>query len=1188
MALDHRPRPACVVLTYMVVLCLVSALAVQAQTTSASVTGIAKDVQGAVLPGAEVTLTSTTQGTSTTVVTDELGNYLFPYVQPGAYTVKVSLDGFKTVERTGIVVNANDRFTVEPIVLEVGSMTENITVTGRTTDIQVRSGERAFTLESSAIQNLGVNGRSFFGLAALAPGVVANSDTPTQVSNFNANGQRANSNNITIDGVANIDTGDNGGNMAQTNLDAVAEFKILTNSYQAEYGRAVGAQVQVVTKSGASRFSGSGYWYGRRSAWNENTWLENRAGRERAKSSRNDAGYSFGGPVIIPGLYNPEQKRLFFFWNQEFQRRKDPVGERRATVPTALERQGDFSQSVDANGQPYPFIRDYSTGLPCGPGSTAGCFADGGVLGKIPANRLFSPTLAALDLFPLPNVTGQVGYNYVSSQPDKNPLNQQLLRADYQVNDKWRVTGRYMWHSNKAELAYGLQWWSIGSTNPGVDGLNVISDVPGRNWMFNATGILNNTTSLEVSVGSAHNSLTHYSENPEFTRSGSGMADLPMLFPEAIQDDYVPDMRFGGGRLSNSGYYHTGEAPFTNYNTTYDIVGNLTKVMGRHTAKVGVYYQSSMKPQSAFARFNGRIFFDNNVSNPYDSQHPYGNAALGIYDSFEQANQFVKPEWVYKNLEWYLQDNWRTTDRLTLDYGIRFYYLTPQWDQSEVVSNWREDAFVMSQAVRLFTPAVINGARVGYDAATGQTVDASFIGRIVPNSGDRFQGTFTGGTLTDGNRFKVSPRLGFAYDISGRQSLVARGGFGIFYDRPMGNMVFDKAGNPPSLQATTLQWGRFQDLEGGGAVLYSPVGMNPDQYDWEVPTVYQWNLGLQMRLPYAFTLDVAYVGSDSRHQVQRRQVNAVPYGAAYLPENQDPTRGQGCAGCSGLGTTPGANALPTDFMRPYRGYGQVQMYEYESYSDYKALQVGVSRRFDRGLLFNVHYTRSEAKGILNQDYDSIRIDGRDREANYGPLGYNRPHVLSASFVYQAPDFKRGALGHLTNGWQLSGNYRYQYGTPYTAGYSIPGIGNVNLTGTPDAGARVALTGEEISKGWSDDPYNQFNVGAFTAPQPGSIGLESPRFTMYNPPSHVLNLSLAKSFSFGGTRRFEIRLDAFNALNTTNFTSINSTINFRSLTDHTITNLPYDTNGNLVNQNGVGTISGVGPARQLQLMTRFAF
>ncbi len=1173
-----------------VAMCLVTAVPLWAQTTSASVSGSVKDSQGAVVPGATVTLTSATKGTVLTAVSDEQGNFFFAYVTPDTYTLKVGLEGFQSAELPGLVVNANDRISVGGIPLTIGPVTETVTVSGATPDMSLRSGERGFTLEATAIQNIAVNGRSFFGLAGLVPGVVPTNDTPNQVSNFNANGQRANSNNMTIDGVANIDTGDNGGNMAQTNLDAVAEFKVVTSSYQAEFGRAVGAQVQVVTKSGTQNYSGSAYWYGRRSDWNANTWLNNRSGTKLPESSRDDRGYTFGGPIWIPGTFNTRKDKLFFFWNQEFQRRKDPVGEQRVTVPTALERQGDFSQSVDANGNPYPYIRDYTTGLPCGPSDARGCFADGGVLGRIPANRLYQPTLRALNIFPLPNAPGNVGYNYLSQTPGKQPLDQLMFRSDYQLTTNWRLTGRYMQHSNESELPYGIGGWSIRSN---LDTIDVISDVPGRNFVLSSTGVLSGSTSLELSFGRAHNSLDHYSTSDTMTRTGANLTGVPLLYPDAVQMDLIPRFAFAGGRIANAPFFNTNQAPFTNFNTTYDVVANLTKVMGPHALKVGFYYQKSLKDQSAFADHNGNYTFDNNTNNPYDASHPFANAALGIFNQFTQASAFLKPKWRYTNYEWYLQDNWKSTDRLTLDYGVRFYYLTPQWDVSLKASNFLPDQFVASQAVRLFAPAIVDGVRKGYDAQTGQVVDAAFIGRIVPNSGDRFQGTFQGGqgideTLTDGNKFRVSPRAGFAYDVTGEQTLVARGAFGIFYDRPQGNQVFDLITNPPGMQVSQLQWGLVSQIGGGATGLNSPVDLKPNMYEWKVPVVYQWNLGMQMRLPAEFVLDVAYVGSESDNLLQFRNLNAIPYGTAYTGAAQDPTRGQSCTGCSGLSGTPGANALPVNFLRPYMGYNDIRLWEFEAYSNYKALQTMVSRRFQKGLMFNVNYTLGAARGTLGGDWDYARIDGKDKDANYGPLSFDRRHVIVGSFVYQTPEVTNTLWRYLTNDWQLSGNYRWMSGTPFTAAFSIPGYGNVNLTGSYTEGARIALTGQDPGKGSSDDPYQQFNVGAFTAPQPGSVGLESPRYTMNNPPINNLDLSVAKSFPFGGRRRFEVRFDAFNALNHTQFSGVNSTINFASLTDHTITNLPYDANGNLVRTNGVGSISGVRPPRQLQIVTRFTF
>jgi hypothetical protein len=1193
---------------------LESGTSLHAQTTSASVFGSVIDTQGGMLAAATVTLTSRTQAYTLTATSDHQGDFAFPIVRPDTYALRITLEGFKTLERTNVVVNANDKFSAGILTLEVGVVAEQVSVTGRVSELQAASGERSYALENKTIENIANNGRSLFGFVTLAPGVVPLASSfgspllgpPTQIADVTVNGQRPNSNNMTIDGVGNLDTGINGGWMATTNIDAVSEFKILTNAYQAEYGRAAGGQMQIVTKSGTQSFHGSGYWYGRRSGWNANTWTNKREAApppigsgqlsELPEASRNDFGYTIGGPLYIPGKFNTDRKKLFFFWSQEWQRRKDSVAEALARVPTELERRGDFSQSVDSSGNPWPYIRDWTTGLPCSPTDTRGCFRDGGVPGRIPQDRLWHPGLNALNIYPPPNTTGSSGINYRSQTPSDMPRREEMLRLDFQATDRWRFMGRYMQNAETQYLPYGS---ALLPSN--LNTLQAVLDIPGRNWMLSATGILSTTTSIEISVGSAHNEIESSSEDPTLRRSAAGLTALPLLYPEAVQEDYIPALWFTGGRVgSSAGYINTSYSPFHNENTTYDALANLTKIRGPHTFKAGVYYQHSYKAQSAFASHNSGINFIDSSSNPYDTGFGYANAAIGVFNGYWQASKYAMAEWVYDNFELYVQDNWKATRRLTLDYGVRFYYLTPNWDQTLQASTFLPDRYDATSAARLYSPVCIGSspcsgsARRGMDTALvnagvtptpGNTVDGRFIGRLVYGS-DRFNGAFQAGqgindTMQSGNAFRVSPRIGVVYDLTGEGKTIVRGGFGIFYDRPLGNMVYDQINNAPGLLQQILEFGRLQDLSASEGDPDPTLLMYPTAYDFGPPHVTAWNAGVQHKLWRGVVFDIAYVGSSSKDLLQIRQINAVPWGAKFLPENQDPTLAPS--------PVPGMTALADDFLRPYQGYSTIRLWEYGAFSNYHALQTSLNRRFDNGLMLSVFYVWSKALGTADSDGSLVRpnaTEEENRRANYSYLGYDRPHTFVVNFVYQTPRVARGALGLLANDWQISGVYRWMSGTPYPVNFFVPGIGNANLTGS-DQPARIVVTCDP-GKGWSDDPYQQIDPLCFAPPQPGSDGMESARYFVHGPPVNNLDLSLSKSFAFGKGIRLEVRLDAFNALNHTQFTGVNNTAVFGSLSNSTIMNPAYDANGDVVRNNGFGSVSGVRPARTLQLVTRLTF
>jgi hypothetical protein len=1174
---------------------------VLAQTTSASVSGVVQDSQGGVLPGVTISLTSRTQGNVLTTVSDDAGRFVFPIVRPDTYSLKAALQGFKTLERTNVVVNANDKLATGVIRLDVGSLTEEVSVTARMSEVQSASGERAFTLESEALKNMGSNGRMLFNLATLAPGVLPQATGEVlQVSGITVNGQRPNSNNITIDGVSNIDTGDNGGNMATTNVDAISEFKILTNSYQAEYGRAIGGQLQVVTKSGSQLFRGSGYWYGRRSDWDANTWLNNREGTPKPQTARNDSGYTIGGPVSFPG-FNTDKKRLFFFWSQEYQRRSLPANIRQTRVPTALERAGDFSQSVDSSGAPFPYIRDATTGLPCSASDTSGCFQSGGVLGRIPANRLYAPGIAALNIFPTSNFSGGSGVNFQSQVPDSPKRREDLLRMDFQATDTWRITGRYMHNNEDILQAYGTTWAGNGSDQLPTPTLFVH---PGSNYMLSATGVLNSSTSLELSWGRASNSLNYELQLDPLFRKNAGVSGLPLLFPDAVQADYVPWFVFRGGRTGNAGQYQTDRGPFTNENITHDVIANLTKVWSSHAAKTGFYFQHSFKPQSIFASFNSQIDFQDNPSNPFDTGFSYANAATGVFNFYQQANKYALPEWRYKNWEWYAQDNWKPNPRLTLDYGVRFYYLTPQWDTTLQASNFLPDQFDRNNAAKLYYPVCIGASPCSGDARRGMdptliaqgtppslsnTVEGRFIGRLTQGS-NRFNGAFQAGEgindqLQDGNAFRVSPRIGVVYDLSGKGETIIRGGWGIFYDRPQGNQVFDMIANAPGVLNSRLDFGTLQSVTAGGADPFPTLSLSPSAFDFKPPRTTQWNLGIQHKLMAEMIFDIAYVGSKSTDLLRQVQINAVPFGGTFLQQNQDPTRAPS--------STLGSSQLPNDFLRPYPGYGNIRMWDYSGYGNYHALQTAVNRRFDRGFSFSGFWVWSKALTINNDDFTAgvpNVSDAETRRLDYSLANYDRPHNILLHGIYQLKSFTENkALGLAINDWQVAGAYHWTSGRPYGVNFQIPGINAANLTGTDgNPNARIVLTCDPGS-GYSSDPYRQLNTACFAPPQPHSDGAESARFFVRNPPINNLDLSISKRVTVYGRSQFEFRVDMFNALNHTQFTAINNTANFASLTDRTITNLPYDANGNLTQRSsGFGAINAVAPARTLQIVTRLTF
>jgi len=399
---------------------------------------------------------------------------------------------------------------------------------------------------------------------------------------------------------------------------------------------------------------------------------------------------------------------------------------------------------------------------------------------------------------------------------------------------------------------------------------------------------------------------------------------------------------------------------------------------------------------------------------------------------------------------------------------------------------------------------------------------------------------------------------------------VFRGGMGLYYDRPDGNTVFSIPGSPPIATSTDLRNSTLQTLTQGLAVGPVPQ-LVTFQYDAKVPASLQWQAGIQKTLPWASVVDVSYVGNHGYNRLGGFQggnvvnLNAIDIGAAYQPQNQDPTLG--------AQAVPGAGALPSNNLRSYRGFAAINQNTTEFWDDYHSIQSNFNRRFRNGFSFGVNYTLSLSftgnTSLVQrlQHAPDGTITTRSDQAQYEELNNQlnlQRHLVKANWVWDLPDLKTSnsagkVLGFVINDWQVSGLFTGGSGNRYDVGYSYNSAGgNVNLTGSPDYGARVVIVGD-TGKGCGSDQYNQFNTAAFSGPTYNSVGLESGRNYMVGCPDHTTDLAIARNIRLGGGRLVQLRLDAFNAFNTAIITGRNSSVNFRSPTDLTILNPQYVAN-----------------------------
>jgi hypothetical protein len=1112
--------------TLLAVWLLVATLA-SAQNVSCLLSGTLRDPSGAVIPGAEIKLTAAATGFVRTTRTNSEGFFSFPDLTPSTFNVSISAPGFKNYSQNDVTINSSEQRSLGVVELQVGAATETVTVTAEAAHVMTASGERAAVLTANDLSELSVRSRDFMDAISLLPGVVDLNDTReapsfTTMNNVFILGGRANQKNMTVDGVTNLDIGDATAVTTLPSMDSVAELKVLMSNYAAEYGRNSGGTVTVITKGGGQQFHVTAGWYHRHEGLAANTYFNNRNGIGKPRYRYNIFSYTVGGPVYIPGKFNRDRSRLFFFFSQEFQRQLVNEGSKTVTVPTALERAGDFSRSFDTNGRLIT-VYDAQNGQKAFPGNV------------IPATRFSRVGQNVLNLFPLPNFVDpdpsrRYQWNFISSMSMPSPRRTDVFRVDYSPRQNVQLFVRLGDTTEVNHPTYGSTAWNAGSVNFPLTPIQVRQ--PGQSAAVHNTVTLSPSLFNDFVFGVSHNTGQWAPDYPErVSRQATGIT-APQWYPKNNPEGYIPNMTFGGlSNVANSNMEASG--PANTYSLTYSLVENLSKVYRTHTLKGGVYSERAAKNRTPQTAIRGAFAFDRDRTNPLDTNDAYANALTGVFLSYAEATARPWGHIRFRNFEWYAQDDWRVSPRLFLNFGVRFYNDPPQYDTLNRFATFVPRLYNPSQAPVLLRPGVgSDGTKVAVNPRTGTSYPAILVGTYAPGIGDPANGTTNGGkngfppaTFTT-PAVAVAPRLGFSWDPFGKGRTVIRGGAGVFYNRSANNMFTALLGNPPNVYTPTVYFGSLDNLaQTAGQAVLAPtasstaIAARPDQ---SPDTTYNYSFGVQQRIGRSMVVDVSYAGSLGRHLWWQRNINAVPVGARFLdlhPENRD--------------LTTSSTALSPNFLRPYQGWGDILATEMGATSTYNALQVGTSHRTSRGTL-SVGYSFSKVLGTASAYNTAVSPFFDPRTRNYGPLTYDRTHVLTVQYNYRLPQpgrhFRLPWMGTVTDHWEISGVTRIMSGAPFTPSFST--VDGQDITGTPSESARPDVV----------DP-NADPVRRFGRPARGSFGNAGTN-VLRGPGMNNWDISVYRRIPIReGGKYIQLRFESYNTFNHTQFSAVSQAARF---------------------------------------------
>lgn len=1100
------------------------------EETAATINGQVTDSTGAVITNATVVVTNTETNAERQVQTNDNGLFIVTPLSPGTYIVTIEQANFKRYEQTNLVLNARDRRIIN-IALEAGNVSEVVTVTAEENVIQDSSTTQSLISGTQVIELPLVN-RDFTKLTELVPGVSSDLDEESGFGLLNRvsisiAGNRRNSVNFLIDGVSNTDVGSNITLLSIPTVDSIREFKVLTSNYTAEVGRSGGGTVTVVTRGGGNEFHGSLYEFIRNDYFNANSFPRNRVGISTPPPLRyNNFGGTLSGPVPYPDFtadatqpFRLAKDKTFFFFSQEYRRQTRGTASIGAIVPRTAQRTGDFSFNLglplyrQANGTsgttvtatPLNVFDTQGNQIQARAGQifrpSDGRAYSGNIIPTSDINPLALPLLAG---YPLPDSTLT---NLVTTTAiNRNDTQQSTVRIDHNFNSNNRLFGRYTHDVSSSTEAGGL---FNGIAIPGISTTN--TDTPGQTFVASYTSVLTPTIVNEATYNFSGNHIQSALVGRGRRSDYSGSERIPEAFAENNQN-VIPSLTIAG--LSTLGAQQGFDIIYKNH----VIRDNVIITRGNHLVKFGgeVSFESKDEnagnnSQGAF-NFNGAQSRGRSTTGVTLTQTGIGFAdyLLGRAATYSESEFDVTVNLKFGRREFFAQDTWKVRPNLTLDYGVRYQYFVPVVDKNNVLATFNPNLYSSSQVPTFISDTALQRGTGSETNGIGIAGQNSPFGRQIYPS--------------DKNNF--SPRVGFAYDPFSKGQTVIRAGYGFFYDQPLVG-IFEVAAftTPPFNNNAVYSTGSagvvtLDNPTAGAIGALSVRSVTAIAPDFETPTIQHYSLGIQHQPFRNAVIDVGYVGTKGDNLIRRRNINFVGP-AETLAVN--PT---------------GANAAAVNRIRPYLGYGVITNYETSAKSRYNGLLSSFNYRFGNGFSFTTSYTFSKTLTDSSNDRDLIDEPQNpfNLQAEYAEARTSRPHVFNASYVYEFPFFNRSSSKLkrlLLGGYQISGLTFIESGPPITRVIALSTNGGTvgqyaNLVGDPRGGVTGTI-----------DPLTglpfYFDPSAFETAAPGTYG-NSPRSFARGPGRNSTNLSLTKNLNFNrdGTSRLQLRAEAFNVFNHTQF------------------------------------------------------